>query len=69
MLFSLFNEPITFVIVTKKLCEDAKVSIYEQKEQLVACKEYVGIGLTNGLWEDIQRLENVMLDNYGVSIL
>ena len=58
-----------FKIVTPQLCQDLSVCVRKQKEQLVMCKEYVGGSLPNGLWGDIQRLEDVMLSNYGVSIL
>lgn len=58
-----------FTIVTPQLREDVANRVKNQKKQLSACKEYVGYGLTNGLWDDIQRLENVMISNYGESIL
>lgn len=58
-----------FKIITSRLCNDVSTIIKERKEQLSACKEYTGYGLANGLWDDIQRLESVMLCNYGTSIL
>lgn len=58
-----------FNLVTPQLCKAVSICVQQQKDRLVACKEYVGYDLPNGLWEDIQRLENVMISNYGVSIL
>ena len=58
-----------FTIISPKLCADVALHIKSQENKLSACKEYVGSGLPNGLWDDIQRLEKVMISNYGVSIL
>ena len=58
-----------FKIVDSKLCKAVSSCVKANKELLSTCKEYVGYDLANGLWDDIQRLENVMRSNYGVSIL
>ncbi len=58
-----------FNIVTKELCKSVSNKISNQKQNLMLCQKYVGFGLPNGLWDDIQRLENNLVLNYGVSIL
>ena len=58
-----------FKIVTPHLCQAVSTAIADQKHSLTSCKEYAGNGLQNGLWDDIQRLEGILVANYGVSII
>lgn len=58
-----------FNIYDIKLRNELKKSINNNKSLLIACKKLVGQNSNEGLWEDINRLENNLLKKYGERLI
>ncbi len=58
-----------FCIYNNELKNDLSVSINKNKSSLMSCHALVGQGLKDGLWEDINRLENNLRKKYGEGLI
>ena len=57
-----------FSIMSSELISEVSAALKKNKEILGACHLWQGMGRTNGLWQDIETSNNVLLNKYGVSL-
>jgi len=58
-----------FTIITQDFVETLSSALYKNKESLMNCHLYTGKNEENGLWQDIERIDNIYAEKYGVSFL
>lgn len=58
-----------FECLDKEILINAKCKVFANRDNLENCFSLVGSSYKNGLWGDIERLDNLLYKKYGASIL
>lgn len=58
-----------FHLADQELLDNVKSVLLRNKEELCLCKEWQGHARKNGLWDNINGMNNVMREKYGVDML
>lgn len=61
--------PAPFVMVDETLLNKMRANLQSNEISLRNCKDWMGINKTNGLWDYINHLDSILIEDCGVRLL